>query len=234
MLDAKKKLTPFEQSMVLGGNYVVLTLKFDDKSIIKDIVEKFKDEIIGLNIRVDGEYLVKRKKEDIIVHQIPPSSQFDSIYSMSSYATTKYLPNFKHEMATIACNDDTIILNLNHAVCDGKYIAWVAEHINDPPQKMDSYFPTTFDEEFSIEIKERLKKPPVFYRNDKNLTIFNKFGMKNKPTELLYDEIYDTKMFSNYNKKTKLCKNLTSAIVTGYSLSVMALQGEKELTHLGG
>lgn len=231
---SKKLLTPFEQTQILGGNYVVLTLKFDDKTIIKGIVEKLKDEIIGLNLRMDGNYLVKRKREEILAHKIPPSSQFESIYSMTSFAMTEYLPNFKNEMGTISYNDDTIILNLNHAVCDGKYIAGVASHINDPPKKLDSYFPITFDEEFSSEIKERLQKPPIFYRNDKNLTIFNKFGLTKTPTELLYDEIYDTKSFSNYNPRTKLCQNLTPAIVTGYSLSLMGLQGEKELTHLGG
>lgn len=234
MLQSKKRLTPFEQTQILGGNYVVLTLKFDDRTIVRDIAEKLKDEIIGLNLRMDGEYLVQRQKEEILVHQIPPSSQFESIYTMTSYAMTEYLPNFKREMGTISCNEDTIILNLNHAICDGKYIAGVARHIDDPPKKIDSYFPITFDEEFPLEIKERLQKPPVFYRNDKNLTIFNKFGMKSKPTELLYDDIYDTKSFINYSHQTKLCTNLTPAIVTGYSLALMSLQGEKELTHLGG
>ena len=232
---SKKRISPFELNQVLGANYVILTLKFDDKDTVKDTVEKLKDEIIGINLRLEGNYLVRRKKEDIQVHQLPPSSNFDSIYSMTSWASTKYLPNFKHEMGTISCNDDTIILNLNHAICDGKYIAGVAHHIGDPLVKpTNSYFPITLDEEFKSEVEERLTKPPSFFRNDKNNTIFHDFGMEKTPTELLYDEFYDTKTFSNYDSKKKICKNLTSAIVTGYCLSAMALQGDTEITHIGG
>lgn len=232
---AKKRISPFELNQVLGANYVILTLKFDDKRIVKETVDKLKDEIIGLNLRLDGNHLVRRRKEDIEVHQLPPSSTFDSIYSMTSWASKKYLPNFNREMGTISSNDDTIILNLNHAICDGKYIVGVAEHIGDSPKKpINSYFPITLDEEFASEVKERLQKPPQFFRNDKNNTIFHGFGMKKTPTELLYDGIYDTKTMSNYDPQKKICKNLTSAIVTGYSLSAMALQGDTELSHIGG
>lgn len=154
---------------------------------------------------------------------------------MTEWASTKYLPNVNSEIGTIASNEDMNILNINHAICDGKYIVGVAEHIGDSPKSLSgSYFPTTLDEEFSVEVKERLQNPPKFFRNDKNNTIFHGFGMKKTPTELLYDEFYDTKTISNYDPNKKLCKNLTSAIVTGYSLSAMALQGDKELTHIGG
>lgn len=232
---SKKKISPFDLNQIQGANYVVLTLKFDDKRIVADIVEKLKYEVLGLNIRLDGDFLVQKRKEEVKVHQLPPSSKFDSIHSMTAWASTKYLPNVNREIGTIAANEDTIILNINHALCDGKYIVGVAEHIGDPPKKLnDSYFPTTLDEEFSAEVKERLQKPPIFFRNDKNNTIFHGFGMKKTPVELLYDEFYDTKTLSNYDPKKKLCKNLTSAIVTGYSLSAMALQGDKELTHIGG
>lgn len=75
----KKKISPFELNQVLGGNYVVLTLKFDDKTVVKDTVDKLRDEIIGLNLRLEGDFLVKRKKEEIQVHQLPPSSDRKSV-----------------------------------------------------------------------------------------------------------------------------------------------------------
>lgn len=231
----KKKISPFELNQVLGGNYVVLTLKFDDKTVVKDTVDKLRDEIIGLNLRLEGDFLVKRKKEEIQVHQLPPSSRFQSIYKMTEWASREYLPNFSKEMGTIAYNDDTVILNLNHAICDGKYIVGVAEHIGDSEKKrLETVFPVTVDEEFTEEIKERLSKPPKFFRNDVNNTIFSGFGMKKQSTEKLIDDFFDTKTFSNYDRDRKLCRNLTAAIVTGYSLSAMALQGDNELTHIGG
>ena len=203
---SKKRISPFELNQVLGANYVILTLKFDGKDTVKDTVEKLKDEIIGLNLRLEGNYLVRRKKEDIQVHQLPPSSNFDSIYSMTSWASTKYLPKFKHEMGTISCNDDTIILNLNHAICDGKYIAGIAQHAGDPLVKPNSYFPITVDEEFGAKVKKRLQKPPKFFRNDKNNTISHGLGMENTHTELLTDSVFDTKIFANYDPKKKICK----------------------------
>lgn len=66
---------------------------------------------------------------------------------MNQWASTKYLPNFNQEMGTISFNDDTVIININHAICDGKYIVGVAHHIGDPPMKpTNNYFPITIDE----------------------------------------------------------------------------------------
>lgn len=82
-------------------------------------------------------------------------------------------------MGTISFNDDTVIININHAICDGKYIVGVAHHIGDILMKpTNNYIPITIDEEFKSEVKGRLQKPPIFFRNDKNNTIFHGFGMK--------------------------------------------------------
>lgn len=53
------------------------------------------------------------------------------------------------------------------------------------------------------------------------------FRLKKTNKEIMYEGIYDTKTFTNYN-------NLTAAIVTGYSLSVAALNNDDALFHIGG
>lgn len=235
MINRSQKLTPIDSQQLLSGNNAVLALKFDNNNVIKEIIEKMKDEVLGLNLKIENNSMVQKKKENIIVHQLPPSSNFKSIQQMTEWAAYKYIPNIYQELGTIAANDDTIILHLNHPVSDGKYIAGLCRHIGDKPVKIkDSYFPITFDEEFTEEIKERLKKPPKFFQNDVNYTKFKNFGMKKISKELLFDDIYDTKSFSNYNPIKKTCHNLTAAIVTGYSLSLSALDNQSTVFHLGG
>lgn len=58
--------------------------------------------------------------------------------------------------------------------------------------------------------------------------------MKRIDCEKLHDCICDVKTFANYDLNTKKCKNLTAAIVTGYSLSLSALDGKETISHLGG
>lgn len=234
MIQPHKKISPFEIEQFLNGNNAILTLVFDDKKIVKDMVEKFKDEILGLNLKIKGDLIVQKKKEDIKVHELPGSSSFDSIQTKTKWAAFKYPPKLYRELGTISANDDTIILNINHAVCDGNYIAGIARHIADMSSKPKTYIPSTFDEEFSEEIKERSTKPPKFYRNDPNNTIFTNFGMKKSENEILYDSIFESKTISNYNIKKHDSNNLTAAIVTGYSLSVSALNDQKEVKNLGG
>ncbi|KAK8842033.1 hypothetical protein M9Y10_026250 [Tritrichomonas musculus] len=235
MLSLRKAIDSSEYYNIISGNSVVLAMKFNDKETVKHVIEKMKNEILGLNLRVDGNFFVKRNKEDIKVHDIPSSTHFESIQKLTEWTTYKNIPNMKHELGTISANDDTIVLNLNHSVSDGKYIAGVVNHISDEIRKqIDNYFPITFDEEFSEEIKERLKSPPKFFENDPNITIFSKFGMKRVDREILHDSVYDTKSFSNYDPKKKVCSNMTAAILTGYSLSLSILEGKDDVFNIGG
>lgn len=179
MIGYRKRFSTFDFGHILSGNNAVLALKFENKDTVRDIVEKMKNEVIGLNLRIEGDLLVQRRKEEIKVHELPPSSKFDSIRALTEWAAFHYMPNFQQELGTIASNDDTIILNVNHCVSDGKYIAGVAHHIGDKPQTItDSYMPITFDEEFAEELKERSKSPPKSFSSNPNNTIFTKLGMK--------------------------------------------------------
>lgn len=234
MIGAKKRLSQFEREQIFDGNIVSLALKFDNKNTVRDIVEKLKAEVIGLHLRVEGEYLSQRPKNEIKVRELPSSSTFKSIRDMTAWAAEKFLPNHNVELGTLASNDDTVIITLNHAICDGKFIAGIAHHVGDSQKNLDSYLPITFDEEFSNELKYRSQFPPKFYQNDSNNVLFSKFGKQKCNNELLHECIYDTSSFSIYDKKKKVCKNLTSAIVAGFTLSVASLNQEEAVFHVGG
>lgn len=229
-----KRITPFEIEQFINGNNAVLTFVFDDKKDVQDYVEKFKDEIIGLNLRIKGDLIVQKKREDIKVHKIPDSTSFESIQTLTKWAAIKYPPRLYRELGTISANDDTIVLNINHGVCDGSYITGIARHILDNSSKPKTYMPITFDEEFSEELKERSLKPPKFYRNDKNNTIFRNFGMKKSEKDIFFDDKFDAKTISCYKTKKQEYIDLTASIVTGYSLAVSALDNKKEIRNLGG
>lgn len=128
MLSNHKKLVAIDSKQILSGNNVVLGLKFDNKNIVKDIIKKLKDEVLGLNLKIDGNSMIHKNKEEIKEHQLPPSSNFQTIRHLTEWAAYQYLPNIYNEPRTIEANDDTIILYLNHSVSDGKYIAGLARH----------------------------------------------------------------------------------------------------------
>ena len=236
MIPLRKKMTRYDLYPLKNGNCLSLALKFDSKSIISDIISKLKSEVIGLNLRVEDDMLIEKSdKENIPVHQLPPSHKFESIEKMTEWATLKFLPDPSKELATLSTNDDTIILTINHAVCDGMYISGVVDHLFDKPKKpQNNYFPITLEEEFSEEIKERNKKKPTFFKSDVNNTILTNLGMKKSGNEKFYDCFLDTKSFSNYDPKNKKCKNLTASIVTGFSLSINALNNNSNISHIGG
>ena len=153
---------------------------------------------------------------------------------MTAWASHQFKPNHKVELGTLASNEDTVIITLNHAICDGKYIAGVSHHIGDPPKTIDSYLQITFDEEFVNELKYRSQFPQSFYQNDHDNVIFSNFGKKKCKNELLHDCIYDTQAFSIYDKKKKVCKNLTSAIVTGFTFAMASLNEDQSISNVGG
>ncbi|KAK8845182.1 hypothetical protein M9Y10_021364 [Tritrichomonas musculus] len=235
MIPRRRKMSRFDLYPLRNGNCLALALKFDSKSVIKDIIEKLKMEVIGLNLRVEGDMMVEKLDKNIPVHELPPSSKFESIAQMTEWATSQFLPDISKELATLASNDDTVIININHAVCDGKYIAGIADHLFDKPKKTNcNFFPITFEEEFAEEIKERKKKSPTFFKSEVNNTILTNLGMKKSGHEKFYDGIFDTKSFSSYDPKNKKCKNLTASIVTGFSLSINVLNGNLNISHVGG
>lgn len=108
MLD-RKRISTFDIGQILSGNNAVLALRFDNKGTVKDVVEKLKNEVLGLNLRIEGEFMVNRGKEEIKVHELPPSSRFESIRALTEWAAFEYSPRFDRELGTIASNDDTII-----------------------------------------------------------------------------------------------------------------------------
>lgn len=128
MIGARKRLCQFEIEQLLDGNIVSLAMKFDNKNAVKDVVSKLKNEVIGLHLRVEGDQLVQRPKNEIKVRELPSSSKFQSIQAMAAWAAENYKPNQKVELGILSSNNDTVIITLNHAICDGKYIAGIAHH----------------------------------------------------------------------------------------------------------
>lgn len=230
----RRKAGGLDQSHFISQNIATLVMKLD-KCHIGDIVEKLKNEVLGLNLRFDGEMIIQKEKKDVEIYQIPPSSKFGSIQKMAEWATDVHRPIVKRQLGTLGYNDDTIIIALNHGVCDGKYIAGIANYIGDKQKDLhNNYFPVPFDDEFKEELEERKKSPPSYFSISPTHTRFDKYGMKKGDHEVLYDGIADVHSFKNYNPKSDKCSNLTASIVTGYCLSVSALQGEQNVFKLGG
>lgn len=69
MLSNHKKLAAIDSPAILSGNNVVLGLMFDNKNIVKDIIKKVKDEVLGLNLKIDGNSMIHKNKEEIKEHQ---------------------------------------------------------------------------------------------------------------------------------------------------------------------
>lgn len=231
MLAERRRLTRFEMEQIINENSAILGLKFNNKRIVKDIIEKLKSEVIGLNTRVDGNYITRRQ-DRIRVIELPQMNK--NIREVTQWAAYQYKPDLTKELGTIAANDDTIVLNLNHAVSDGKYIVGLAEHIADKPKKLSSFLPISFEEEFNGNVKERAKKPAFCYMDDVNNTVLRKLEGVYGKEERVCERKYNVQSFSNYDPKKKTCKGLTPAIVTGLSLAINAFQGDKIIKNIGG
>lgn len=154
MLSNHKKLAAIDSPAILSGNNVVLGLKFDNKNIVKDIIKKVKDEVLGLNLKIDGNSMIHKNKEEIKEHQLPPSPNFQTIRLLAEWAAYQYLPIIYNELGTIAANDDTIILCLNHSVSDGKNIAGLARHLQEKRINMNGY---TFQLHLKMNFLKKLK-----------------------------------------------------------------------------
>lgn len=218
---------------MINGNSAILGLKFKDKSIVRDIVEKLKNECIGLNTYKDGNDIVLRQDE-IKVHEIPKNNM--NIKDLTVWATYQYKPDLRKELGTLAANDDTIVINLNHAVSDGKYIVGVAEHIGDAPKKLDrkDMLPLPFEHEFGKELEERAKTPPYSFHDDQYNTMLRKLEGFPYKEEQVSEFICPTQSFANYNPAKKTCNGLTPAIITGLSLAINAFQDDEVIRVIGG
>lgn len=73
---------------------------------------------------------------------------------MTELAAYQYLPNIYNELGTIAANDDTIILYLNHSVSDGKNIAGLARHLQEKRINMNGH---TFQLHLMMNFLKKLK-----------------------------------------------------------------------------
>ena len=220
----------FDREQTINHTSVILGIRLDSKDEVKRIIEKLKGEIIGLHTRMDGDYIVQRK-DGIKIRELPNENGM-SLKNLAKWAGVHCKLDLSKELGLIAANDDSIILHLNHSVCDGKYLVGVAEHLGDPPKKLDNYLPLLFNDEFKDQLKEREKYPPhYYYRSDYN-TKFDKFDTAGG-SEQINEQIFDVESMTCYNKKTKKCHNLTSAIMTGFLLSINAFQNNESFDKIG-
>lgn len=218
---SRQKTSIFENVQVLGCNSVTMGIQLENPRYVPDIVEKFKKEIISLNLRYENGYFYKRSKE-IRVRELP---KVDDLRSLTNYVMYHSRPNYSEECGEIYVSNDTIILRMIHSLADGKYLVGILDHISDKPKELENPFPVDFQSTFSKELFERRKQPQTYIEElDLYSRLTKRFGKMGGP-ELVGEIIFDVQSFMNYDKKTKKCKNITPSITTGYSLGILALEG---------
>ena len=216
----KQKASLFENVQLSGWNSVTMGIQLESPHLVSDIVEKLKKEIIGLNLRYENGYFFKRDKE-IKVRELP---KVDDLRSLTNYVVYSSKPDYKEECGEIYKNNDTIILRINHALADGKYLVGILDHLTDKVKQIDNPFPIDFPSTFSKELSERRKLPQTYIEElDLYSRLTKRFGQLGGP-ELLGEIIFDVQSFQNYNKKTKKCSNITPSITTGYCIGILALE----------
>ena len=214
----KQKLSPYEKLQLSGLNFVTMGIQLENPKYTSDLVEKFKKELIGLSLRCDDGYFLKREKE-IKVLELP---QIDDLQALTNFIVYSPPPNCKEELGEIYKNDDMIVLRISHALADGKYFVGILDHITDKIKTPENPFPVDFQKIFTKELEERHKLPQNYVEELENYTTLKKkLGHIGGP-ELLDEIIFDVESFQNYDKKTKKCSNLTNSVTVGYSLGLIA------------
>ena len=226
------KASPVVQGLLTLENTAILGMRFSSKTIVDGVIEKLKSEVLGLHLKLKNDRMYMRK-DDITVYKLPNQKGMN-LKDITNIAAKQFPPNLQKELGIIAANDDTVVVMINHAVADGKYIVGIAEHIGDKTKKLDRFFPFTYEKEFKEQLEQREKLPPNHFKNSPYNTKYILPPDVEPGLSMINEEIFDMKSLTCYDKNTQKCHGLTPAIVAGFLLSVNAIQNKNNFNVLGG
>ncbi|OHS95530.1 hypothetical protein TRFO_38345 [Tritrichomonas foetus] len=185
-----------------------------------------------------GDYFLYSKKNDVVIHKIPENLK--TLQDASDWIYDYHTQDLREILASIAVDDNRILLNTSHICCDGNFAIRLIEHLCNPTETLKmSYLPQNATNFFWKEIS----KIPSFnsFNNDNNFvtTILSKKSPSNLEVSAFKKRIphdfiiLPVDSLKGYDYTIKRPKNLSESIWTSLTLSNSAFEQKLDKDHFG-
>ena len=221
-----RPLSPFEYFFVTGTHCVQLAAVLESKEACDYLVEKLKKNVLGLRVKTDYRHLIALKNPEIKVHKLPDF--FPSLEHACIWTWQNTTPDIRECMGSIAANDRTVVLNLNHTCGDGGYLKMIIDRAFGDLPDLDVDLPDAGESLFEKQIANA-KSGYKFVLEDDQLThIFPHRTMEHPPHTPAHYITFssDAKRLSCYDPKTKKCNGLTETLWISEMLAACAFNGK--------
>ncbi|OHT13506.1 hypothetical protein TRFO_16259 [Tritrichomonas foetus] len=223
-----RPVSNYERFFLDTNCMVQIAFKISDPKYIPSLVDDFITKIDGFYIKSDGQNLILHNtKPD--VHKIP--SSISSLPDAAEWIFQNHTPPIDKALASIAVNDEMVILSINHLCCDGKYISRIISHIGKEEEEIKHKLPTTAFELFEEKLKNYTKDDRQAYHDPNVTRLYSK-----RPDLIDPDDGISRKLFfripihelKNYDHERKVMNGLSENLWMSMILVASAYNNKLE------
>lgn len=212
----------YQENLLLG-------IKFEDPKLVSKVAENFKKIFSGFRLKVIDDHFVSKENAEIPIHKIP--NWIQDCRSANFWVFDHHTLPLNEGMATIAANDNILVINSSHTLSDGGFmVSALSQCLNDMSNlPNNSNAPLYSSDAFKHEFEEAEKK---FDR--KNIWPMNKLTSCKYDTNdchlappgtqyIDYEEIFPVDQLACYDSSKKKPQSLSEVSSIGIALSILAL-----------
>ena len=119
-MSLKQIITPQYYFDMDAKAMIQLTLKVESPDTIPKLIDYYKDTVIPLHIKQEGNYIITHN-DKVPVFKIPRNEQTKTLEGTAEYVSQHFTRPFTESLASISAGEDTVVLNIVHCVSDGGY-----------------------------------------------------------------------------------------------------------------
>ncbi|EAX90411.1 hypothetical protein TVAG_488650 [Trichomonas vaginalis G3] len=217
----------WERNFLRNRAYVQLGLKINNSASLERNIQKIINSVSGFHVKVSDWNLLPTK-EKTPVYKLP--STLKTLDDACKFMYKNHTRPMTEALASIGANNDTIVLNINHAAADGMFLVSLLNYLN-KHENEEVHLPEIFesvDYVFDHEIKSYNGVPAPFNTVNPNLS---RIIAKDTLHLAMDNTSHHTSASSNlanfkcYNPKTKSVHHLTENLWSSIILTISAFNG---------
>lgn len=220
-----RRVCGLEKAFIDMSCNIVLGFKFanrDDLSIIK---KKIIERTIGLRLKVENDIIYK-VNDDIVEYNLP--NHLNNFHDSFNYINKYYPLNTKNRLANIINNDEYLMLNISHSVCDGLFASRLVHSVSKDDDNEDfsnvDLNPVTVENFFKKDIK-RYNKNYELPLTDKNLVRFFSREKSDDSRFKVAEITIPLNTMFNYNKSNQRLSKNTESLYSAIGVTASAMTG---------
>lgn len=220
-----RDIAPFEKFFIKGRCFIQLGVKCKTQKIASSVVERLSKNVLGLHSRCEDMKIIC-EKQDVPVYKLP--NNFKSMREACLYMAEKHTRPVNQALGSIGANNDTVVLNVNHACGDGGYLLFLYDYLKN---NKDYILPKTFEPVEKTFAKEMASNNtcPKFVTVDPTLTrIKPRDPLHLNDAAMAQHFVYKSKAedLKFYNKKEGKLHGLTDNLWSMLILATSAYNGK--------